>query len=566
MKNLSSKKGKYKVAYFSMEIALENGIKTYAGGLGVLAGDTLRSAADLGLPMLGVTLLNNLGYFKQKINDKGDQEELVSNYDFSKLKKLPNQVKVKIGRDDVSVGVWEYLIQGQGEYLVPVYLLDTNILGNLPKYSSLTGQLYGPGKDYRLMQEIILGRAGIKILQSLKHRYIKKFHINEGHGSLAAIELFLNSKEKNTADKLDEVRRKCVFTTHTPVFAGHDVFPLEFILEYQKDFPYKLKSLVDKDKKVNMTKIGLYFSNFINGVALSHQKVSNKMFPNYPIHAITNGVHSETWTSPAFAKIYDKYIPNWRNSNLSLRNAFNIPLSTIWQAHQKSKKALLDYIYKKQKVRLEQNVFTIGFARRFTGYKRSNLLFQDIKKLLHIHKNVGEIQIIYAGKAHPNDDDGKNLIKEIFRIKDKYKSEIKIVFLEGYEMKLAKLMISGVDVWLNTPLPPNEASGTSGMKAAHNGVPHFSTLDGWWIEGYIKDKTGWAIGKKRNGTNLIELNKKDAESLYYNLEKNILPRYYGNPRKWQETMQHTIAINASFFNTERMLQQYIQENYFVSET
>lgn len=559
------KKGKYKIAYFSMEIALENDVKTYAGGLGILAGDTLRSAADLSLPMLGLTLLNDLGYFKQKINEKNGQEELKSNYNLSKLKKLPNKVKIKIGQDDVWVGVWQYLIYGRGKYPVPVYLLDTDLPLNSPKYASLTGQLYGSGKDYRLMQEIVLGRAGVKMLKSLGHKYLKKFHINEGHGSFAAIELFLNSKEKTQIDKTKDVRKQCVFTTHTPVDAGHDVFPLNFVLEYQKDFPYKLKGLVDKEI-VNMTKIGLYFSNFINGVALSHQKVSNKMFPDYPIHAITNGVHSETWTSPEFQKIYDKYIPNWRNSNLSLRNTFNIPLTVIWQAHQKSKKALINYIYKKQKIKLEQNVFTIGFARRFTGYKRSNLLFQDMKKLLSIHRNAGEIQIIYAGKAHPNDVDGKKLIKDILEIKEKYKNEIKIVFLEGYEMNLAKLMIAGVDIWLNTPLPPNEASGTSGMKAAHNGVPHFSTLDGWWIEGYIKDKTGWAIGEKKKFINTVELNKKDAESLYYTLENKILPRYYGNPKKWQETMQHTIAINASFFNTERMLQQYIQENYFVSES
>lgn len=562
--NQEKKNGKYKIAYFSMEIALENDIKTYAGGLGVLAGDTLRSAADLDLPMLGVTLLNDLGYFKQKIGKNG-QEELKSNYNLSKLKKLPNKVKIKIGKDDVLVGVWQYLITGRGEHPVPVYLLDTNITGNLPKYASLTGQLYGSGKDYRLMQEIILGRAGVKILNSLGHKYLKKFHINEGHGSLAAVELFLNSKKRKNEDKIRDVRRKCVFTTHTPVDAGHDVFPLKFFLDYQKDFPYKLKGLVDK-KIVNMTKIGLFFSNFINGVALSHQKVSNKMFPEYPIHAITNGIHSETWTSPHFQKIYDKYIPNWRNSNLSLRNVFNIPLSVIWQAHQRSKKDLIDYIYKKQKIKLDLNVFTIGFARRFTGYKRSNLLFHDIKKLLNIHHNIGQIQIIYAGKAHPNDVDGKKLIKDILKMKEQYKDEIKIVFLEGYEMKLGKLMTSGVDIWLNTPLPPNEASGTSGMKAAHNGIPHFSTLDGWWLEGYIKDKTGWAIGEKRKSFNSLELNKKDAESLYYNLENKILPRYYGVPKKWQETMQNTIAINASYFNTERMLQQYIQENYFVSES
>lgn len=557
----TEKKEKYKVAYFSMEIALENDIKTYSGGLGVLAGDTLRSAADLALPMVGVTLLSDLGYFKQKITSKG-QEELKSNYNLSKLKKLPNRVKVKIGKDDVWVGVWEYFVKGRSKYPVPVYLLDTNFSENLPKYASLTGQLYGPGKDYRLMQEIILGRAGVKILQSLGHKHIRKIHINEGHGSLAAIELFLGSKEKTVKGRIEDVRRQCVFTTHTPVDAGHDTFPLDFFLEYQKDFPHKLKGLTD-GQIVNMTKIGLFFSNFINGVALSHQKVSEEMFPGYSIHAITNGVHSETWTSPIFQKIYDKYIPNWRNSNLSLRNVFNIPLPIIWKAHQEAKKQLIDYIYKKQKIKLDVNVFTIGFARRFTGYKRANLLLQDVERLLDIHQSF-PMQIIYAGKAHPNDYDGKQLIKNIIEIKERYKEKINIIFLEGYEMKLAKLMVAGVDVWLNTPLPPHEASGTSGMKAAHNGIPHFSTLDGWWVEGFLRDKTGWAIGSKKREKNLTELNKEDAECLYNTLEKSILPCYYQKTEIWKNIMQNTIAINASFFNTERMLQQYIQENYFVS--
>jgi glycogen phosphorylase len=556
---------KYKIAYLSMEIALESDIKTYAGGLGVLAGDTLRSASDLELPMLAVTLLSDKGYFKQKINKNGEQISLDSKYNFLKLEKLPNVVKVKIKNDTVSVGVWVYYIKNKTKYPVPVYLLDTNIKTNKKEYRELTGRLYGTGREYRFMQEIVLGRGGVKILKSLGHKYIEKFHINEGHGSLSAIEIFLNSKERSNAKKLEEARRKCVFTTHTPVDAGHDKFPLDLVLKHQKDFPHKLKGLVSEDK-VNMTKVGLYFSNFINGVALSHQVISSKMFPGFSIHAITNGVHSETWTSDEFKKIYDKYIPNWRNSSMSLRNVFSIPLSVLWSAHQKNKEIFFNYIYKKQKIRLKKSVFTIGFARRFTGYKRSNLLFNDVERLVKIHKNVGKIQIVYAGKAHPSDEDGKKMIKEILEIKEKYKKDIKIVFLEGYDMDLAKMMISGVDIWLNTPLPPNEASGTSGMKAAHNGVPHFSTLDGWWLEGYLRDKTGWAIGEKKGIKVIKNLNKKDADSLYDVLEKRIIPRYYKKPNKWKETMANTIAINASFFNTERMLQQYIQENYFVSES
>lgn len=549
-----------KIAYFSMEIALESAIKTYSGGLGVLAGDTLKSAADLRLPMMGITLLNDQGYFKQKINKKGEQEELLVNYDFSKLKKLNNKVEIRIGKDRVKIGVWQYNIIGSCGFDVPVYFLDAKVKGNNPKYANLTGQLYRADKDYRLMQEIILGRAGVKMVQSLGHKNIKKFHINEGHGSLAMIEIFNNSKKKKISEKIEEIREKCVFTTHTPIQAGHDVFPVEFMKKYQPDFPFDLPKLITNNE-VNMTQVGLYFSAYVNGVALSHRDISSKMFPGYPIHAITNGVHSQTWTSDEFKEIFDKYIPNWRNSSLSLRNAFNIPLTIIWQTHQKAKKKLIDYIYKKNKIKLDLNTFTIGFARRFTGYKRSSLLFYDVERLLSIHKKVGPIQIVYAGKAHPNDEDGKVMIKNINEIKEKYKKEIKIVFLEGYEMDLAKLIVAGVDVWLNTPLPPNEASGTSGMKAAHNGVPHFSTLDGWWIEGLVNRKTGWAIGDRRPELILKDLNKKDAESLYEKLEKKILPRYYNMPQNWRETMRYTIAINASFFNTERMLQQYIQEAY-----
>jgi glycogen phosphorylase len=559
MKKVASN-DKFKIAYFSMEIALESDIKTYAGGLGVLAGDTLKSAADLKVPMVGVTLLNDEGYFKQKISKTGEQIEMPTKYNFSKLKKLKNQVTINIGKDKVKVGVWEYLVKSPRGYYVPVYFLDSNISSNSPKYTALTGRLYRSEKDYRLMQEIILGRAGVKMLKELGYDNLKKFHINEGHGSLVAIELFLNSKRKKIEDRVKEVQDKCVFTTHTPIKAGHDVFPVSLFKEYQRDFPFKLPGLL-KNGTVNMTKVALYFSNYINGVALSHREVSHKMFPAYPIYAITNGVHSKTWTSKEFQDLYDKYIPSWKRSNLSLRNAFNIPLSAIWDSHQKAKKRLFDYIYKKQKIRLSQSVFTIGFARRFTGYKRSNLLFYDVDRLLKIHENVGKIQIIYAGKAHLNDRDGKAMIKNIHDIKNKYKDRIKIIFLEGYEMDIAKLMVAGVDVWLNTPLPPNEASGTSGMKAAHNGVPHFSTLDGWWVEGFINRKTGWAIGKKREHLDLQDLDKKDAENLYFRLEKKILPRYYNHPKRWQETMRHTIAVNASFFNSERMLQQYIQEAY-----
>ncbi|MDD2680761.1 MAG: alpha-glucan family phosphorylase [Patescibacteria group bacterium] len=553
-------KKEIKIAYFSMEIALESWIKSYSGGLGVLAGDTLKSAADLQIPMLGITILNKKGFFKQKINKEGEQIEVADNFRYKKLKKMKERVSVKIGDDKVIVQAWQYCLISRNKTCLPIYFLDTDITGNKQKYRDLSGELYKADPTYRLMQEIILGRAGVKILSALNYNNINKYHLNEGHAALATVELYSNSSTKNISQRVKEIQEKCVFTTHTPIKAGHDVFPISLVRELQKDLPLKLLGLI-KSAELNMTELALYFSGYVNGVAFSHQEVSAKMFPNHYIYSVTNGVHSSTWTSKEFQKLFDKHIPTWRSDNLSLRNAFNISTSEIWQAHQSAKQRLLDYIYKKQKEKLKLNVFTIGFARRFTGYKRSTLLFHDMAELVRINKSAGPMQIIYAGKAHPRDTDGKAMIKEIHRLKEVYKKDIKIIFLENYDMEIAKLMTAGVDVWLNTPLPPNEASGTSGMKAAHNGVPHFSTLDGWWVEGFVNRKTGWSIGDRRSTLNPKELNSKDATNLYNKLETRILPRYYKHPHNWQETMRYTIAINASFFNTQRMLQQYIQSAY-----
>ncbi len=509
--------------------------------------------------MVGVTLLNNQGYFNQKINAAGEQEEtIVDDYDFSHLKKIKDSTVIKIGQDNVKLGAWKYLINGADGFKIPVYLLDTNFPENKPIYQALTGKLYGNDKEYRLLQEIVLGRGGFALLKSLGYG-IKKFHINEGHGSFVAISQFLSSRRKSLAARIADTKTRCVFTTHTPVKMANDIFPLDLILKYQSDFPLNIPEII-KDKQVNMTKLALYFSGYINGVAISHAFVSRKMFPDYQIHAITNGVHSLTWTAPEFAALYDKHLLNWRHSSLSLRNAFTIPTEEIWEAHQGAKKRLLKFVKEKSGVELEQNIFTIGLARRFTAYKRPLLLVSDIKKLIKISDTVGKIQIVYAGKAHPADMGGKKLIAELQAIIKKYQTQIKIVFLEGYDTNISKLMTAGVDLWVNTPLPPNEASGTSGMKAAHNGVPQLSTFDGWWREGYIRGKTGWTIrGDKITETGDIDY--KDALSLYNLLEKEIIPLYYNNPIKWQEIMRFVIGINASFFNTERVLQEYAQNAY-----
>ena len=548
-------KSKFTVAYFSLEIALESQLKTYAGGLGILAGDLLKSAADLNFSMLGLSLLNRQGYFKQTLTLSGEQiVQPDTAYNSTKLKKVPISVVVYIGAERVKVGVWEYLIKGLNNFIVPVYFLDTDFSENSQANRQLTSQLYGGDQEYRLKQEIIFGRAGVKILRLLGYKNLKKYHLNEGHGALAAVELFLNSSQNNNQEKVAAVRRQVVFTTHTPLKREQDVFLAAYLKQYQPDFPDYLPGLVNQGE-VNLTVVCLYFSAYANAVSKRHQKISQKMFPGYQIKSITNGVNSLNWTAPEFKKLYDRQILNWRAFSPSLLNANKIPLIEIWLAHQKSKKRLTDYINNNSSVKLAKNVFTLGFARRFTPYKRPEFLFNDLKKLLKIQRRVGQLQIIYAGKAHPRDLEGQELIKRIYKFRKELSPKIKVIFLADYDINQAKLLTAGVDLWLNTPLPPNEASGTSGMKAAHNGVPQLSTADGWWLEGYKKNKTGWLI-KEKNGAPGVKKN-----NLYDLLEQEILPTYYHDPEKWQRIMRFTISLNASYFNTDRVLRQYIKEAY-----
>lgn len=539
-------KEKYSVAYLSMEIALENNIKTYAGGLGVLAGDLLKSAAAKNFPMIGVTLLNRQGYFKQKISASGKQIELIDrDYDFSLLKKLKEEVEVKIGRESVKIGVWQYLIPGTNGLGLPIYFLDTNILGNKKEFKKLTNKLYGGDTEFRLRQEIILGRGGVKMLKILGYNNIKKYHLNEGHASLTAVELFLESKAATIIEKINEVKKQCVFTTHTPIKTIFDEFKLPLILKNQPDFPTDLPGLI-KEQKINTLDLGMYFSSYINGVSKRHQKLLTNIFPDKDIKVVTNGVNSVFWTSEEFKKIYDKYFFNWGKDAKRLQGADKISDEEIWGAHQKAKQKLLDYLKLTKKTTWSKDIFTLGFARRFTEYKQPLLLFADPERLLEILETGGRAQIIFAGKAHFRDIGGQEAIKSIYRIKKKY-PKLKLVFLENYNLEIAQMLVAGADLWLNTPQPPQEACGTSGMKAAHNGVPQLSTLDGWWPEGYVKNKTGWAINNE--------------DDLYESLKKEILPLYYQSPQEWLKIMRNSISLNASYFNSDRALDQYINEAY-----
>lgn len=541
-------KVKAKVAYFSMEIALENDIKNFAGGLGVLAGDILRAASEKKFPMLAVSLLYKHGYFKQVITKKGKQETQADKTNFSKLKLLPFKIHLNISQDKVVLRAWKYILKSGGGLEIPVYLLDSDWSENREKHRRLCENLYDSDLRKKLKQSIILGRGGIKLLEKLKETDIKKIHLNEGHGALAAIELFLNSKKKSVSDKVKEVRKKLVFTTHTPVVAGHDIYFGEFLLKYQPDFPVKVKGLV-KDDRVNFTNLAMFFSSYINGVSLKHRAVSRKMFPIYKINSITNGVNSSLWTAPEFKELFDRYIPNWEEKNELLKQADKISLTEIKSAHQKAKLRLIKLVEEKTKLKFKEDVFTITFARRFAPYKRPSLLLDDLEVLKKINKKIGKIQIIYSGKAHPNDVVGQTLISEVNKRIKKVAKEIKIAFLENYDIEIAKILVAGSDLWLNNPVAPNEASATSGMKAAHNGIPQLSTLDGWWPEAYPK-KTGWIIKDDGVENNLLEV-----------LSEKIIPLYYKKEEEYFKICRKAISLNAAKFNTQRVLGEYIKRAY-----
>jgi starch phosphorylase len=546
-----------KIAYFSMEIGIVEHIPTYSGGLGILAGDTLKSCADLKVPIVGVTLLSENGYFYQKIDGEGNQIELPINFNVGDiLEPLPATASVTVESRTVHIRVWRYSLKGITGHVVPVLFLDTNLEENSEWDRTLTTYLYGGDDKYRMAQEIVLGIGGVRALQALGIDTIERFHMNEGHAAMLTLELLSRAKD------LEHVRRRCLFTTHTPVAAGHDQFDLSFARPMLGAMlPDSLLPDVTFEGKLNMTMLALHFSHYINGVAKKHGEVSRRMYPGYTIDSITNGVHSVTWTSEPFQRLFDRHMPGWRADSYILRSALGIDKQEIWSAHMEAKTNLIDFVNSRYNAGFASETFTIGFARRQTAYKRPDLLISDIPKLMQIADNTGPIQIIYAGKAHPKDASGKESIKKIIDAMKTVRGKVKIVYIHNYDMGVGKLMVAGVDLWLNTPRRPFEASGTSGMKAAHNGVPHFSTLDGWWLEGCIENITGWAIGPEKTAQQESD-DEIDRRDLYEKLEEWILPKYYHDRDNWIRTMRSCIAINGSFFNTNRMVQQYVVNAYF----
>ena len=555
-----------RVAYFSMEIGLNPLMPTYAGGLGVLAGDTIRSAADLAVPMVGVTLLHRRGYFYQRLDQKGWQSEepvAWSVGDFAEP--LDQQVSVEIDDRTVQVRAWRYQVKGMSGHTVQVYLLDTALAENSSWDQTITDSLYGGDLYYRLCQEMVLGLGGFALLRALGYGEIFRYHLNEGHAALlvlALIEDAMGTRPHNgdvPPDVIEKVREQCVFTTHTPVPAGHDQFPADLAHRVLGSRRCDLMQACQHQGALNMTLLALRGSRFVNGVAMRHGEVSHSLYPGYPIHSITNGVHAVTWAAPSFQNLYDRHLPDWRYDQLSLRYAISIPGTEIWAAHREAKLALVDEVNRETNAGFDRDVLTIGFARRATAYKRGMLVFHDLERLQRLVKEVGPIQLVFAGKAHPQDQAGKEMIHRIHEMRGR----LSVAYLANYDMTLARLLCAGVDVWLNTPLPPMEASGTSGMKAAMNGVPSLSVLDGWWVEGHIEGITGWSIGEKIEScvTPSSDMDACHAAALYEKFEHTVLPCFYKDREGFVDIMRHAIAINGAFFNTQRMVGQYLRNAY-----
>lgn len=556
-----------RIAYFSMEIAIEPQIPTYSGGLGVLSGDTLRAAADLGLPIVGVSLLYRQGFFRQRLDEDGTQSEVPASWQPERHMELIRDARVEVSIEGRSVCIqgWRYTVRGASGDDVQVYFLDADLPDNEPQDRALTGFLYGGDQRYRLCQEALLGLGGTAMLRALGYRQIETFHMNEGHSALLTLSLLdeacgSRGMEAAGEDEYAIVRARSAFTTHTPVAAGHDRFSFDLA---QSILEPRIFAAVERlpfmhDNTLNMTELGLFFSRYVNGVARRHGEVASAMHPGFDVHAITNGIHAATWASPAHAALFDREIPSWRKDNHYLRQANSLHLDHVMDAHRTAKQELMAEVLKRTGIKLDPSVLTIGFARRAATYKRADLVFSDLEKLREISREAGPLQFIFAGKAHPADEPGKELIRRVFSARDHLRSDVPVVWLEDYDMSLGKILCAGVDIWLNNPVKPMEASGTSGMKAALNGIPSLSVLDGWWPEGWIEGITGWSIGTDAELDSDLNV---EVSSLYNKLRYVILPLYYGSPSGFARIMRATIAINGSYFTAQRMVQQYALSAY-----
>jgi starch phosphorylase len=536
-----------KIAYFTMEIGLNESIPTYSGGLGILAGDHIKSAADLGLPLVAVSLLYKRGYFMQNISPMGWQEEMYPYFDpRAFMEPLPMKVTVPVDGRDVKVGVWKYTYRGlKGK--VPIYFLDADLDDNTADDRLVTQYLYGGDTHTRIFQEAILGIGGYKALKRLE-KGITTYHMNEGHSAFLTLALY-----HELDGDVDRVREHCVFTTHTPVPAGHDVFGYDLAEESLGNFlPPEIQEFGGKDG-LNMTRLALNLSRACNGVSELHGEVTREMFPGYEIGHITNGVHHLTWTGPDYTRLYDQFLPEWRSSPEVLKGAVDIPDETLAEAELSAKRRLIRYVNADSNAGFTEEFLTVGFARRAAAYKRATLFFTDMERLLNLTRN--RVQFIFAGKAHPQDEAGKKLIQDIIHTTQKYEGRLRLVYLKNYNMWQGALLTQGVDLWLNNPRRPREASGTSGMKVTFNGGINMSVLDGWWREACNNRVNGWAIGDDEDASD------EDAAADFYADLEDAVTTYYANRPQWIKMMKASISDCAPRFNTQRMVSEYLEKYY-----
>lgn len=552
-----------RIAYFTMEIALRPEMHTYSGGLGVLAGDIARTCADLHLPLVFVTLLSRAGYVHQQIDIHGAQVSQPNVWRAEEwAEQLDTMVATTIEGREVWIRPWLYRLTSPLGESVPILLLDTNVEQNRPMDREITDHLYGGDESYRFKQEIVLGIGGALVLQALGFN-INHYHLNEGHAALLTLYLlrqFRLSAEQiapgQTAYDPLYVRERCLFTTHTPVEAAFDKFSYSLVHRILGDYLEidEIKHFGGRDE-LNMTQLALNLSGYVNGVSERHAETVKQIFPGYRVRAITNGVHPATWTHPKLASLYQKSLPQWAVEPEVLERADQLSDEAIWNAHQEAKGDLLALIKRCGGLEMRADVPLIAFARRMTAYKRPDLIFSDINQLTGIARQR-PFQIAFAGLAHPRDESGQRLILALHQYIRQLSNTIPMVFLPNYDMAIAGRLVAGADIWLNTPLAPLEASGTSGMKAALNGVLNMSVLDGWWIEGHIEGVTGWAIG---NGT--LDGSRNQANDLYDKLAHTVLPLYYDNRTRWIWMMKQSISKIGSYFNTQRMMRRYATEAY-----
>jgi glycogen phosphorylase len=543
------------VAYFTMEIGLDARMPTFAGGLGMLAADLMRSCADLGVRAACVSVCWQHGYMRQTLEGDGSQRYEPTSWQPAQfMRKATERVSVQCEGRTVYVGAWHFEVVGdQGG--VPVVFLDTDLPENSPGDRRITENLYGGDGAMRLKQEIVLGIGGVRMLRALGYTDIATFHMNEGHAAFLTLELLRECGWKD-----DHVRRCCAFTTHTPIPAGHDVFDYDLAHRIVGDqLPWHIRDLAGRDR-LSMTELAIRMSRYVCGVSQVHGSVSRRMFPWAKIDAITNGVHHTSWASPEFQNLFDAYVDDWRSDpNLLTAQCRAIPDHHLWDAHQRAKDRLISYANRFTDLPLDAKRLTIASARRVVSYKRPELLYTNLERLGEVCR--GKVQIIHAGNAHTADSFGQGVIQRMIERSRKLRDCVRIVYVPNYNPDLAKLMTAGADVWLNTPMRLHEASGTSGMKACVNGVLNLSTLDGWWIEAYARDpEAGWRIGPLASALpDAEDTQQVDAEDLYTQLQYEVIPEYeYENHIRWIRRMKRSIGL-MGYFSSHRCIREYVEK-------